>query len=165
MTPGQRINQMQAICAEYRKQVSNDVLPKLAEDVDESRRLWATEKLCRLIPSLKVCSDFELNILRDILNGKPPKIHARLRDMLNVTKTHPNDYVTALMSRDERFKRYRPAEPKRYTVEELPLICAYIILKQEETRSYGYRKGKWKPLRQNGAATNVQPEQQQLWGR
>ena len=167
MDDRQRLNQMRAICAEYRRQVNASVLWPLHEDMDESRKIWASEKLCRLISSLTVCSDVELNALRDILNGKPPKIHARLRVLLSATKSFPDDYVTALMSRDERFTRFRSKEPKRYRVEDLPIHCAYVILKQEESRSYKHnqRKGNWKPLRQDRKATNVQPEQQQLWGR
>lgn len=167
MNAEQRRRQTVAICVEYKKLVANGVLQQLADDIDESRKLWATKVLCRLIPSLTTCTDFELNILRDILNGKHPKIVARLIDVLNKTKQIPAAYVNHLMHKDPRFKRF--LDPNvAYGFENLPIHCAFIILKQEEARAgggEGYRKRNWKPLQQRRAAQSIEPEQQQLWGR
>lgn len=160
MNSDQRRAQVQAVIAQYKKMVSGGALAQLADDIDQSRYLWASEVLCRLVSTLKTIHDFELNVLRDTLNGKVTKIHARLRDVLSQSKSSPDNYANWMMHNAEGFGRYR--EPaKTYTVETIPLIEAFRMLKQEEARSPEYRKKDWK---QNRGAVRTSPEQRLLWG-
>jgi len=163
MTPEQRTKQMQGVHIEYARLVSNSILPLLTNSTRDSCHLWATEVLGRLVSTLKALSDFELNALRDTLSGKPPKIHARLRDVLTHTKKDPDAWVDWMLHHAPAFKRY--ARPDRkYTVETVPLIEAFRMLKQEEARSghMSYRKPDWSPMAR-GAVT-VNREQSVLWG-
>ena len=169
MTDAQRKQQIGAICATYQRMVSNGVLPMLAHNIDDSRKIWATQVLCRLVSTFKALADCELNVLRDTLNGKPSKVHARLRDVLTQTKENPDRWVHWMMNHAPKFKRYRELD-KVYTVETIPWIEAYRLLMQEERRAgrAGYRKPEWKPLQQqrraDPPAKRVSPEQQMMWG-
>ncbi len=132
----------------------------------ESPYLWASGVLGRVISTLTACRDFELNALRDMLNGKPPKIHARLRDVLSKTKKNPDQWVNWMMHNAPKFERYRE-QSTHYTVETLPLVEAYRLLIQEEPRAGGYRKSEWTPLKQQRSAKGAQKvasEQRTLWG-
>lgn len=163
MTPEQRTKQMQGVHIEYARLVSKGILPLLAHETRDSCHLWATEELGRLVSTFKALSDFELNALRDTLAGKPPKIHARLRDVLAHTKKDPDSWVDWMMHHAPNFKRY--ARPDRkYTVEAVPLIEAFRMLKQEEARggSSSYRKPDWTPMQRG--AVKVTTEQALLWG-
>lgn len=159
----QRKAQMRAVIVEYNKLVGSGMLPLLDDDLNSSRYLWASETVGRLVPTFEVLSDFELNALRDTLNGKPPKVHARLRDLLARTKKNPDAWVNYMMHHAPAFKRYRVAN-RDYTVETVPLVEAWRMLKQEELRSTGYRKPDWNRLQQRPASSKANPEQKQLWG-
>jgi len=163
MTPEQRTKQMQAVHIEYARLVSKGILPLLVHETRDSCHLWATDILGRLVSTLKALSDFELNALRDTLTGKPPKIHARLRDVLTHTKKEPDAWVNWMLHHAPAFKRYARADVT-YTVESVPLIEAFRMLKMEEARSgiARYRKPDWTPMAR-GAVT-VNREQSMLWG-
>lgn len=133
MTAQQRTKQMQAIHIDYSRKVSDGVLQQINPDVHEGCHVWATLTLGRLISTLKACTDFELNALRDTLNGKPPKIHARLRDVLTRTKKNPDQWINWMMHHAPAFKRYAD-ENTTYTVETIPLIEAYRLLRQQLCR-------------------------------
>lgn len=129
------MNQMQVIHIQYKKLFSGGRVPPLHEDAATSCHLWASEVLGRLISTLKACSPAELNVLHDTINGKPSKVHAALRERLTESKTHPDAWINSMM-KTPRFGKHAEAG-KTYTVETIPWVTAYAILKMEECRSRG----------------------------
>jgi hypothetical protein len=156
----QRKRQMQAVHAQFKRMAADGTLSGVRTD---SCHLWATDVLGRVISTLTACADFELNALRDTLNGKPPKIHARLRDVLERTVKNPDGWVNYMMHNAPKYARYAD-RAITYTVEAVPLIEAYRLLMQSESRSGDYRKSDWKPLNQQRNAPRVADDQRTLWG-
>jgi hypothetical protein len=159
MKAEQRKKQMIAVHAQFKRMTSDGVL------AHTDCHVWASEVLGHLISTLTTCSDFELNALRDILNGKPPKIHARLRDVLEKQgKKSADNWCNWMMHNTPKYARYRNFAT-RYTVETIPLVEAYRMLLQVEPRNAEYRKNQWSTLKQPTRAVVNSAEQNQLWGR
>jgi len=145
MDKNQRKHQMMAIHATYRRMWVEGVVANLHTDAHTSAELWASQVLGRLISTLTACADCELNVLRDALNGKPSKVHGRLRDVLSRTKKNPDAWVDWMMHHAPAYKRYA-VDGTKYTVETIPWVEAWRLLKTVEPRDPQYRKQDWVPL-------------------
>lgn len=125
----QRKRQMGAIHSQYRAMLSNGTLQQLHADPGEGIHIWATQVLGRVVSTLTACSDFELNALRDRLNGKDPKLMERvLWEFKRVGIQHPDNWI-AYVAKGPQFARWRGL-----TVDQLPMNQLYRLLKMLETR-------------------------------
>lgn len=162
MNDEQRKRQRGAIQATYRRMLNSEQLERLHPDDGKSLHLWTTQTLGVLCSSITTLEDCELNALRDALNGKPLRVHQRLRDLLSKTKSSPDGYAIHI-ARATHADRLMPGG-KYDSIESLPYVVAYKILQQEETRAGAYRKPHWKRLPRAGVGTRVSKEQASLWG-
>lgn len=125
MNAQQRTRQMQAIHIQFKRHQADGVL------AFDTCHLWASSVIGRVISTLDACSDFELNYLRDCLNGKQPKlldkirrvqVCAGIRDlgawMQAVAKSEANAWLRGF------------AQP-----EDMPVSKQYRLLKMMEART------------------------------
>lgn len=151
----QRSRQMQAIHATYARMIKDGALPPLHAQTGESCHLWATQTLGRLIPSLSCCSDFELNILRDRLNGKVHKIWDKVLFVAEAAGIRDLNAWVARVAQSEHNAWLRGCDP-----EKLPVSKQWRLLKMLETRSHAHTG----PFRKRAAPVRVNEEQRVLWG-
>jgi hypothetical protein len=134
MNEQQRVRQMQAIHMEYARKVREGIYPPLHPEAGEGCHLWATQTLGRLIPTLKICTDYELNVLRDRLNGKDGKLLLRVRAEFERLDIGRPDQWIARCADSDSFRAWRGQ-----TLETLPVSQLYRLLKMLERRSPGKR--------------------------
>ena len=132
MTPEQRTRQQQAIHIDYARKIREGIYAPLAKTIGDGCHLWATEVLGRLVPSLKTCSDYELNILRDTLNGKDSKILERLKAEFDRCRISAPQAWIAACARSGTFSSWRGK-----TLSQLPVSQQYLLLKMLERRKAG----------------------------
>ncbi len=134
MNEQQRTRQMQAIHIQYARMIKDGVLSPLHADAHEGCHIWASEITGRAISTLKACTDFELNNLRDRLNGKDGKLLVRVRaEFERLAIRDPNKWI-ARCAENDTFARWRGL-----TLEQLPVSQQYRLLKMLERRSPGKR--------------------------
>jgi len=135
MTPEQRKRQMQAIHIQFKRHQADGVL------AFDTCHLWASQVIGRLISTLDACSDFELNYLRDALNGKAPKIVEKIHEMARQAGIGDLHYWMAKLAESKSFAWLRgPAQRpdgslwRAARVHELPVSKQYRLLKLLERR-------------------------------
>ncbi|HEY3321702.1 MAG TPA: hypothetical protein VGP72_14625 [Planctomycetota bacterium] len=168
MTEAQRAAQIRAIVIEYKRQVEEGLRERLHLDIDESRKIWAYNTLGRVVPTFNVLKDWEVNLLRDLLNGKPNKMVVRAQELAPLCGVHNLDAWIAGCAEKPSFEKWRG-----HTLATLPAPQVYRLVKTLETRGERRPSGAareadarrcTRPPYNSRAAVRVEREQNELWG-
>ncbi len=87
---------------------------------------WATDVCGRLVPSLKVCSDFELNMLRDRLEGKTPKMLDKLQRIAAAAGVRNLQAWMDACARNDSMAWLRGQTPESLPVSKLWRLCKML---------------------------------------
>jgi hypothetical protein len=159
MNEQQRSAQIRAIVIEYKRQVSEGILQPLHVDPNESRYLWAYRVLGRIIPSFNVLTDWELNILRDTLNGKACKLLSRAKEEFERCGIQYPDRWIARCAQSDSFRAWRGK-----TLETLPAPQLYRLVKILERRGSARNiSERSAPQPRHSSNVRLSEEQQMLW--
>jgi len=145
MTAEQRAAQIRAICIRFRDRAREGALADECgtayDDSREDRLTWAAEILGEPVWSLTTLRDWQLNALRDLLEGKRPKVLVRLDEELAAAQRaarapirDPAAWfatVCASLGADPRYGFLRGAKLDRLSLRVAVWLCALLEARRQ----------------------------------